>query len=81
MVVVFGEDILTSQGKESITKSIEKIKIMRTTYNAEKTSYLQRKEKLKLDDEWEFIKFANRDIAKVGEAFINALKYKKIKLS
>jgi hypothetical protein len=80
MVVVFGKSILSEAGLELLNGQQEKLNLLTTTYNSEKSRYISQKEITELEDQWDFIKFANRDVADVGKAFIQALKFKKIKL-
>lgn len=80
MVVVFGTTIVSDEGQELINGQQEKLRVLSNVYSAEKATYLTQKEIVDLTDPWDFIKFANHDISEVGRAFINAFKYKKVKL-
>lgn len=80
MTVAFGETILSEAGKELIKGQQTKLNLLTTIFNSEKSRYLSQKEITDLEDQWDFIKFANRDIADVGKAFLQVLKFKKIKL-
>jgi len=80
MAVVFGDTILSEAGKELLQGQQEKLNVLTTVYNSEKSYYLSQKEITELEDQWDFIKFANRDFADVGKAFLQVLKFRKIKL-
>jgi hypothetical protein len=80
LVVVFGDTILTDEGKALIINQQNKLNLLSNAYSSERASYLAKKEIVDLEDPWDFIKFANYDISIVGKAFLHALKYKKVKI-
>lgn len=80
LVVVFGVGALSEVGRQKIQGKEAKITYLSNVYKAEKGTYLAQKNSSDLGDEWDFVRFASRDFTDIGKAFLNAFKYKRIKL-
>ena len=80
LVVAFGTAALSEAGRQRVQGKEEKIAYLSRVFRAEKETFLAGKGASELVDDWDYVKFVNKDIASTGLAFLHAFKFKRIKL-